>query len=144
MDWISREVQKLMLKYHTSNPFELADYLDYCLIPYPFKKIRGMLLVIHGTTCIGYNNLLPRRLQGLVVYHEIAHKLLHPFANYFMMMENTSFHMGRYERQADRFVAELVLSERRPYPGETIYEFAARHEVPVELVKEIAATYAVK
>lgn len=143
MDWISREVRALMDKHCTTDPFKLADYLGYELIPFYFSRIRGMILVIDNDTYIGYSTRLPRRLQSLVVYHEIAHRLLHR-GNYFMLLENTYFHPGKFERQANRFVAELVLSERRPLPGETIYEFAARHEVPVELVQEIVVKYAVK
>ncbi|WP_066639186.1 ImmA/IrrE family metallo-endopeptidase [Desulfolucanica intricata] len=135
MHWISREVKELAAKYRTTNPFELADCLDYLLIEFPFKKIRGMLLVTDDITCIGYNNTLPRHLQYLVVYHEIAHRILHPEINYFMLLENTHFNLGKFEYQADKFVAELVLSERVPRSGETIYEFAARYEVPVKLVE---------
>lgn len=142
MNWISREVRALMDKHCTSNPFDLAACLGYNLIPFDFYKIRGMFLVIDDDTYIAYSTKLPRRLQGLVVYHEIAHRLLHS-GNYFMLLENTCFHQGRLERQANRFVAELVLSERRPLPGETIYEFADRYQVPVELVQEVAASYAV-
>jgi hypothetical protein len=63
MDWISKEVSALMAKYRTSNPFELADYLGYILVPYAFKRIRGMLLVVDGITCIGYSEiwLCPKR-----------------------------------------------------------------------------------
>ncbi|MCK9327358.1 MAG: ImmA/IrrE family metallo-endopeptidase [Bacteroidales bacterium] len=138
MSWINKEVKALMAKYNTTDPFELADYLEYELIPFAFSRIRGLLLVLNGTTYIGYNTNLPRRLQGLVVYHEIAHRLLHK-GNYFMLLKNTYFRSGKFERQADRFVAELVLSERRPRPGETVYEFSNRHKVPMELAREIAA-----
>lgn len=137
MHWISREVRELQRKYRTTDPFELADYLDYIVISYPFRKIRGMLLVLEGTTCIGYSTIIPRRQQELVVYHEIAHRLLHPDLNYFTLLENTYFYPGKFERQADRFVAELVLSQRQPQPGESVYEFAARYEVPVEMVNAL-------
>jgi Zn-dependent peptidase ImmA (M78 family) len=143
MDWISRQVKELMVKHKTTNPFELADYLNYELITFNFHRIRGMLVVLNGATYIGYSTKLPRQLQGVVVCHEIAHRLLHQ-GNYFMLLENTYFPPGKLERQANRFVAELLLSERRPLPGESIYEFAARYEVPVELVLEIAAGYTVE
>jgi len=143
MDWISRQVQELMVQYNTNNPFELADYLNYELIPFNFQRLRGMLVVLNGVTYIGYSTKLPRRLQAVVVGHEIAHRLLHQ-GNYFMLLENTYFPPGKLERQANRFTAELLLAERRPLPGESIYEFAARYEVPVELVQEIAAGYGVK
>jgi len=143
MDWISRQVKELMVQYKTTNPFELADYLGYELVPFDFRHIRGMLIVLNEATYIGYSTRLPRRLQRLVVGHEIAHRLLHR-GNYFMFLEDTCFNPGKFERQANKFVAELVLSERRPMPGETMYEFAARHEVPVEFVREIAAGYAVE
>lgn len=137
MNWITKEVRNLIKKYDTTDPFELADYLNYIVIPYPFKSIRGMLLVVDGTTCIGVNSSLSRKLQGLVVLHEIGHRLLHPGMNYFMLIENTLFPAGKFEHQANRFVAELLLGERQPYAGETIYEFAARYEVPVEVVKTL-------
>lgn len=96
-----------------------------------------MLLVIEGTTCIGVNSNLSRALQGLVILHEIGHRLLHPYMNYFMVIENTFYPTNKFEYQANRFVAELLLSERKPRYGETIYEFAARYEVPVELIKTL-------
>lgn len=135
MSWISREIKALKEKYNTTNPFELADYLEYLLIPYPFKKLNGMLLVIDDTTFIIYNSNLPLRMQELVICHEVGHKLLHPEGNYFMLLSNACSNHGKYEKQADRFAAELVLAECEARPGETIYEFAARYEVPVELVK---------
>jgi Zn-dependent peptidase ImmA (M78 family) len=69
--------------------------------------------------------------------HEIAHRLLHLDLNYFTLLENTYFYPGKFERQADRFVAELLLAERKPQPGEPVCEFAARYEVPVELVNTL-------
>ncbi|PHJ38059.1 hypothetical protein P378_12005 [Desulforamulus profundi] len=139
MHWIKREVRNLQEQYHTSDPFELADYLEYILVPFPFRKIRGMLLVFEGTTFIGYNNTLPYREQKLVIYHEIAHRRLHPSLNYFMVLDNLrSICIGKYERQVDRFVAELLLSEKKPEPGESIYEFARRYDVPVKLVETLA------
>jgi hypothetical protein len=33
----------------------------------------------------------------------------------------------------------MAICEKRPEHGETIYEFAKRHEVPVELVKKIVS-----
>lgn len=140
MNWINKEVKALMAKYNTTDPFELADYLEYELIPFDFSRIRGLLLVLNGTTYIGYSTNLPRRLQGLVVYHEIAHRLLHN-GNYFMLLKNTYFRSGKFECQADQFVAKLMLSERRPRAGETVYEFVNRCQVPVELVQEVAAIY---
>ncbi len=139
MHWISREVKELQKKYNTTNPYELADCLGYTVVPYPFRKIRGMLLVPEDDPCIiiGYSTLLPRRQQELVVYHEIAHRLLHPELNYFTLLKNTYFYPGKFESQADRFVAELLLAERKPRPGESVHEFAARYEVPVELVNTL-------
>ncbi|MCL0080625.1 ImmA/IrrE family metallo-endopeptidase [Peptococcaceae bacterium] len=135
MCWIIREVYILIKKYNTTDPFELADYLDYLVIKYPFRRLNGMLLVVDGIACIGVNSELPDRLQGLVLLHEISHRILHPEMNYFMVLEKTYLPLGKFEYQANRFVAELVLRERQPRYGETIYEFAARHEVPVELVE---------
>lgn len=139
MHWISKEVRELQRKYSTTDPYELVDCLGYIVIPHPFRKIRGMLLVLEGIACIGYSTLLPRRQQELVVCHEIAHRLLHPELNYFTLLENTCFYPGKFEHQADRFVAELLLAERKPRPEESVYEFAARYEVPVELVNILAA-----
>lgn len=67
MDWISREVRALMDKHCTTDPFKLADYLGYELIPFYFSRIRGMILVIDNDTYIGYSTRLPRRLQSLVL-----------------------------------------------------------------------------
>lgn len=139
MHWIKREVRNLREHYHTSDPFELADYLEYIIIPFPFKKIRGMLLVTDDTTFIGYNNALPYQEQKLVVYHEIAHRQLHPYLNYFMILDNIrSICIGKYEHQVDRFVAELLLCEQKPESGESIYEFARRKELPLKLIETLA------
>ncbi|MEW5954163.1 MAG: ImmA/IrrE family metallo-endopeptidase [Bacillota bacterium] len=137
MHWITREIKQLYDQYKTTDPFELVDYLDYILLPYAFRKIRGMLLVKDNITCIGYNSSLPRCVQRAVVYHEIAHCLLHPGNNYFMILENRPLARGRLEYDANRFAVELLLSERRLRPGESVYEFAAKYEVPVHIVKAL-------
>ena len=61
-----------------------------------------------------------------------------------MVLENPLYTPGKLEHHANRFVAGLVLTERLPQPGESIYDFATRYELPVDVVREIAAAYAVK
>ncbi len=144
MHWIDKEVKYLMEKYQTTDPFELADCLNYKLLPYPFRRIKGMLLVVQGVTIIGYSTSISRRQQGFVILHEIAHRRLHQGLNYFMVLENSLYPPGKFERQANRFVACLVLTERMPQPGETIYDFATRYGVPVDVLREIEEVYGVK
>ena len=144
MHWIDKEVKFLMEKYQTTDPFKLADCLNYTLLPYPFQRIRGMLLVVQGVTIIGYSTSISRRHQGFVILHEIAHRRLHQGLNYFMVLENSLYPPGKFERQANRFVACLVPTERMPQSGETIYDFATRYGVPVDVLREIEEVYGVK
>ena len=138
MHWITKEIKRLYDEYQTTNPYELADCLDYILLPYHFRKnIRGMLLVVDDITCIGYSTRLSRHVQGAVICHEIAHRLLHPGCNYFVIRENMPLFQKRLEYDANRFAVELLLTERWPRPGESVYEFAAKYEVPEHLVKAL-------
>ncbi len=135
MSHIKNSVSRLIRKYKTRCPHELADYLGIEVFEYAFKKIRGLIFYLNGRKIIGVKANLPEPEKRAIIAHEIGHKELHPAnVGYFFIKENTYFVPGRYEREADLFAA-MLLMDKPPEYGETVENYAARSRVPAKLVK---------
>lgn len=137
MSYARAAVAKLVLKYGTRCPYELADHLGIDIIEHPFKRIRGLVLQIHDSTVIGVQSTLPDDEKRAIIAHEIGHQELHPSTvGHYFIREHTYFVAGKFEREADLFAAALLL-DRLPREGETVMEYSGRSGVPARLVKVI-------
>jgi Zn-dependent peptidase ImmA (M78 family) len=111
MHYVLREAQALMKEFGTSNPRELAEYLDINIIEYPLSKLNGIYFNIEGYKFAILNSNLGFEEQKFTLLHEIAHARLHPDKNYFAVDKNQLIVAGKYERHADLFAATLFLKE---------------------------------
>ena len=135
MSYARAAVAKLVLKYGTRCPYELADHLYIEVYEYPFRKIRGLVIHIDGRVILGVKSDLPAYEKRAIVAHELGHHELHPSeVGHFFIREHTFMVPGRYEREADLFAAALLL-DRLPEEGETVMEYSGRAGVPERIVK---------
>ncbi|MBZ4687320.1 MAG: ImmA/IrrE family metallo-endopeptidase [Clostridiales bacterium] len=111
MNYVLRETQKLLKEFGTSNPRELADYLDITVINYPLAKLRGIYCKIKEQKFAVINSKLSNEEQKYTLLHEIAHARLHPQINYFAINKNKLIISGKYELQADLFASALYILE---------------------------------
>lgn len=111
MNYILREAQRLLKEFGTSNPRELAEYLDITVIKFPFAKLRGIYCKIKDQKFAVINSNLSIEEEKYTLLHEIAHARLHPQTNYFAINEDKLIVSGKYEFQADLFASALYLLE---------------------------------
>ena len=104
-------VKLLTSKYHTRNPFELAQCLGFLVIPVPLVSIRGFYQHIKRNNIIYLDNSLNEATSKFVCAHEIAHALLHKDINRIFMDTRTLSVTSKYEMQADRFAVDLIYSD---------------------------------
>lgn len=75
---IKTKTEKLIKKYKTNNPFEIADELNIkvILMNYP-EDINGLYIYVHRSSLIFINKNLPYEMQKVVCAHELGHAVLH-------------------------------------------------------------------
>lgn len=113
---IRKKVQKIKSKYKTNNPYVLIDYLNIRLKYFPSStsSLLGMYTKILNGRFIFLSSELDYKERSIIA-HEIGHDQLHRF----MMKKNglTSFNCAsyinnRYEKEANIFAAELLISDK--------------------------------
>ena len=102
----------IISKYGTREPIELADRLGYIVINFPLPNaIRGAILRFKGCIAIGLNSSLNEYRKRETLAHEIGHAIMHKGLGFFFMVEHTYQCTGMYEREANEFAAELLISD---------------------------------
>lgn len=129
---ILREIDQLIHRFGTRDPFRLADYMDLHIIKRDLPEgIAGAMGELWEEKYILLNTDLPEEEARYIVAHEIYHHIdNHP--DYFSTKKG---HWGNFfERGPDYFAAGLLIDEE-PDRGESIREFSARIGVPLKLIR---------
>ena len=109
---IKDDVVYLVNKYKTRNPFELADALGIIVVKNPLKGgLNGCYHEKFGFQFIYVNSDLPEEKQLMVTAHELGHARLHRGQNILFLNNNTFTAKGKFERQANLYAAELLISD---------------------------------
>lgn len=110
---ISKEVEKLIKKYETRDPWQLAKDLkirlhERKLNPLtkgayfnPLKEVKQIVI----------NSILDDLSKRIVLAHEIGHAVLHSKHDICFIREYTLFPTGKYEVEANKFAAELLIDD---------------------------------
>ncbi|WP_068964778.1 ImmA/IrrE family metallo-endopeptidase [Desulfosporosinus sp. BG] len=128
-------ISNLIRKYKTNCPFTLADHLN---IHIRFADLgehtRGIYYSKLRRRFIVINSRLNSHWQRFICAHELAHDRLHRGLNRFFLDEHSFLNTDKYERQANQFAVQLLLSSTNIYYGETIEHFFLRNGVPTEMI----------
>ena len=106
-----RVVEKLIKKYNTNNPFELADYLEIAIIRSNLVDRLGFFSKYKRSKFIHLNNQLSSKLQTFVCAHELGHAILHRGINTPYLKAHTLFSVDKIEKEANTFAVELLLPD---------------------------------
>lgn len=108
---LKRLAESLVKKYHTRDPFRIADALGYIVLRVPLKGVRGYYRHMKRRTIIYIDSGLDWWVEDFVCAHEIGHALLHRGCNRIFMDNNTYFKVDQYEIEADKFALNLLYSD---------------------------------
>lgn len=101
----------LAKKYHTRDPFRIADALGYTIIYTPLVGVRGFYQYIKRCHIIYMDNSLEDNAACFVCAHELGHSFLHRGYNRIFMDTRTFMVTSRYETEADHFAADLIYDD---------------------------------
>lgn len=138
--WIKKIVQDLIDKHQTNDITVITQQMNVQIIEYDLdEEIHGFYRYVRRNKYIFINSNLAEHKKEFVRVHELGHVILHPDVNTPFMRSNTYFSIDKIEHQANRFAVELLIPDElaKKYILEqmTIYEIAALHHIPVELVE---------
>ncbi|MGR6904768.1 ImmA/IrrE family metallo-endopeptidase [Lysinibacillus sp. BSL11] len=143
--FLKEYVANLINKYATRDPFELATLLNIYIIKWNLhEEIRGYYKYDRRNKYIVINSNLSDEWKRIVCAHELGHAILHPRLNTPFMRKSTLFSVDKIEREANLFAAYLLIPDENlfEYYGEmTIYDIAALHQIPIELIRLIFNDY---
>lgn len=137
-DYIECQAKKLVRKYNTRNPFELAYVLNISVKFYNFKKLKGFYTYYKRNRYIGINQNLSEIEQILCCAHEIGHDQLHRHLTYYMK-DYDFFTNIKTEYQANLMAAHILipddLLDKYSKHNYTIEQIAAMENLYPDLIK---------
>lgn len=98
-------------KFETSDPFEIAKFLNIELQIGDIGSRSGCYMYIKKHKCIFLNENLEEHEMRLVMAHELGHAILHPKDNYYFIRNKTLLLNSKIEVQANQFAAELLIPD---------------------------------
>lgn len=135
---IKVRIRHLIQKHGTRNPEILANKLGIKIHKRPFTRIMGYFKKELGKKYIVVNSNLDETTQTIVIAHELGHALLHSSKNSYYLHEYTLFPRGKFEIEANKFAAELLVDEfelDKHYLQEmTIGQLACYYGVPEQFI----------
>ncbi|MGN9164929.1 ImmA/IrrE family metallo-endopeptidase [Tissierellaceae bacterium HCP3S3_D8] len=137
MTWIKDIVEGLIEVYSTRNIYELLDQLDVTLIRKEFKSnVKGRFIRnIFGDEFIFISDQLSYEEERIVIAHELGHLILHTDLTTSYYTENHLLVKDRYEVEANKFAAELLIEDNVIiHEGETMNYVASLLNVTKELL----------
>lgn len=106
-------VDRLVSKYGTRDPFQLAKSTSRIVLNVPLVEFRGFYQYIHRCHIIYVSEGLTEFERAFVCAHELGHSFLHTDLNAAFIDGRTRFSKARYEREANRFAIDLIMSDER-------------------------------
>lgn len=141
---ISRSVKQIVRKYGLTNPIKLCDIMGVEIVHKDMgteeTSIKAMMIVDRRIKCIIVNSNLPDVITKFIIAHELGHAVLH--AQKCKQFTDRGFFAdtSRMEKEANIFAAELLLGasealiEEMEYSDFSMFQLAAEHKVPYELL----------
>lgn len=136
-------VRNLVRKYSTRNPYKIAKELKiqicekYMSADMPkglFKKILGKKFIV-----INLTRITNKQDKEFTIAHELGHAIFHSSDSAFFLHDHTFYQRGRFEIEANKFAAELLIDEKdidKCYlENICINQIASYFGVPKELVE---------
>lgn len=135
---IKKQVNLLVNKYNTNDPYELIELLDINLyFDYNLSKsTKGFYIEEYGEKNICINGNLDDRSKYIVAAHELGHAILHEGHNIYFIRNNTLCNTEKAETQANVFAANLLIDDNifKKYENYTLDYISKWECIPKELL----------
>jgi len=140
---IRKKVVQLVQTYDTNNPFEIASLEKIHVIFEELGQIRGYYHEIFAVKIIHINSVLDDTEQTRVCAHELGHSLLHESQNSPYMYSHTLYPLGKYEKEADKFMIQLLIPDSLlfEYHHLTLPQLSALWGYPITLLEYRLSTF---
>lgn len=140
MESIEEIVAGIYETYDTLNPFEICQCLDIKIIKSSLgKDIKGFFQrTPEGYEAIHINSQLDDNEKKYICAHELGHAILHTDISLGYFIENSLQIKNKYEIQADKFAAELLIGPEindEQYRDMNIKQLSSIFCVPEKLIK---------
>ena len=134
---IEDSVKKIVEKYKTNNPFEIASAMNILVIEEPLGSINGYYNKFVRQKIIHVNSDLTYNQQLFTCAHELGHSIHHQDVNTPFLRDNTFYSVNKLERQANMFVALLLIPiDIFIHYKDFSLEYISKAEyIPLELLK---------
>jgi Zn-dependent peptidase ImmA (M78 family) len=135
---IDEIVKRIIIKYKTNSPYELADLAGIALHKSELGQIHGFYYKAYRVKQIYINCNLDGHEERFVLAHELGHSFLHPDANTPFLRANTYMSVDKMEIEANSFAMHLLISDKDlvDYPGYSVEQFSrifGYHEKLIQL-----------
>lgn len=111
MGSIQKRVTKLINKYDTNNPFDIAEARGVVVRFVDLGSLFGFHTRHFRTSIIHINEAITEKQQLFTCAHELGHAVLHPDVNTAFLKSNTLYSTDRLEVEANTFAVKLLFAQ---------------------------------
>ncbi|MPQ44592.1 ImmA/IrrE family metallo-endopeptidase [Clostridium tarantellae] len=138
---IKEVVADLVNSHKTNDPLELCELLNIkIMISDLGNEIKGFFQrTPNGFKIIHLNSTLDTKESKYILAHELGHAILHTHLSIGLFLENNLLIKNKYENEADKFAAELLIDDHIIRDVEfselNVEQICSSLEIPVKLMK---------
>lgn len=123
-------------KYHTRNPFLIAEHMNTVVLYENLGTISGYYNKAFRQKFIHINESLPESMQTFTCAHELGHSILHPNSCTPFLTEKTLLSVDKLEIEANEFAVNLLISDEdlKEYQNLTINQLARLYGYSEKLI----------
>lgn len=108
---IKKRADELAKRFQTRNPFEIIQGLNVILLFAPLIDTKAFYQYFQRNNIIYIDENLSKTEQMFECAHEMGHMFLHKNTNTIFMDSRTMLNTNRYEKEADTFAMDLLVSD---------------------------------
>lgn len=113
-DYIYKQVQRLVKKYHTRDPFEILENTNVIVVESDkYETLKGYCFMSCQSTYTVINTFLPEPVKRIVAAHELGHIILHRHQLKMAPMKDSVLYdmTSQTEYEANMFAADLLIND---------------------------------
>ncbi len=134
MKWIDKEIEKLVKKYKTNNPFEIAKCKNIHIVYFEMHPdILGFYKYEKRNKFIVLNTRSEEEERLFLCGHELGHTVMHEKVHTPYLRKNTFFSVDKVECEANYFATHLLLYNKNLQDYETKNDILRDCGIPKEM-----------